>query len=387
MTSQAAAQQAKILTKFIKDDFMYRMPLLCWLTTTALSFSTLLAQSIPYSVSSVQGSNIITNYYDPNATQAAGPGFAPSSVANQFNQPLGKPLDASASLPSAGLSPVGSFAAMPLTPYNAAAPAQTNPYAAPAAGYASTPNYSPVTSSFATTPSVVPGTTPVQIQAPPSLAGSKAALPSHLEEPTYTFPGLVARLGRHWVGSDYLYQMPGHIGVVVEVVKSDTTTFQIDSARIKSHIMNIFSQAGITPQATAYGNQPPLPFFHVLIFATSTAEHGIAAISGRLFEKVTIDRFHFDMPGTWQAITWEQQDLITASLQQISEQIIQTSLDISAHFVHQVNYFLDLRVQQESDVKLKGGPVFAPIFSKIDGSSSGSGSEAGRCHMSNHLCR
>lgn len=345
---------------------MFRMlPLLCWLNMTALS-STLLAQTIPYTVSAVQGSNIITNYYDPNATQATGPGMAPSSVAHQFNQPLGKPLDGSAALPSSSLTPAGPMAAVPLTPYSATAVTSTIPAAAPAAVYA------PTASTFATVPSTVPGTAPVQIQtAPHHGPGPAKTVSAHFEEPTYTFPGLVARLGRHWVGSDYLYQMPGHIGVVVEVVKSSATAFEVDSARIKMHIMNIFSQAGITPQAASYPGQPPLPFFHLLIFVSETADHGIAAISGRLFEKVTIDRFHFDVPGTWQAITWEQQDMVTASLQQISDQIEHTSLDIASHFVHQVNYFLDLRVQQESDVKLKGGPVFAPVFSKIDSSGNG----------------
>jgi len=379
-------------------------------------------------VSTVHGSNIITNYYDPNFPNATGPGLPPSSVVNQFNQPLGKPLNESAATPMPQYSGVSVTPPLGATPTTISTPNYGATYSVPVtSGYGATytapvtPGYgttyaAPVTSGYGTTysapvtpnyraPSTAPVTSPygaalttpitpsgsaysapvsqlsplpaparVQPAAfnagvPPSQPGVRIGQPSHFEEPTYFFPGLVARLGRQWVGSDYLYQMPAHIGVVVEIVggakeyiEGQETPVTINAEYIKRQVMDHFIANGITPQAITVGNNPPLPFFHILIFAASTDDRGVAYITCRLFEKVHLDRFGFQLPGAWQAITWEKQELIITSIQQFPENVGMTAVGIADDFLKKVIYFMELRIQQGSDIKLKGAPKFAPVF-------------------------
>jgi hypothetical protein len=164
---------------------------------------------------------------------------------------------------------------------------------------------------------------------------------------------MVARLGRQWVGSDYLYQMPGHIGVVVEVVHSTEQDLPIDEAGIKQAIMNLFYDNGIVPEALATANQPPLPFLHILILTSEVEKQTVAAVAARFFEKVSIDRFEFIPPGVWQAITWERQDLVIAPRVQLAGEVQRTAMGLATNFVDQINYFLELRIEQDSDIRRK----------------------------------
>lgn len=294
--------------------------------------------SVPYSVSTVKGSTIIQNYYDPNATRAVGPGLAPSPLESRWNEQLGVPRGSTPINPSGPPSnPVNTSTSAPLT---------GSAYRGPSSQIITNPNTG--------VPAPLGSTTSAQyVDARMRPRFEKVKVPSHFEEPTYLFPGLVARYGREWVGSDYLYDMPVNIGVIVEVVLPDGKPIDINPMALKQQISGIFAKIGINPDAEALGPKPPLPFFHVLILAYPTDTKYVAYVSGRLFEEVKIDRLHFEPNGVWQAITWEKQDLVITSPSQFNDQLTKTVDSIGEAFIDRIRFFQELQLEQDSKIKLR----------------------------------
>lgn len=177
-------------------------------------------------------------------------------------------------------------------------------------------------------------------------------LSQYSEEPVYTYPGLLAKIGNRWVGSDYLYDLHRNIGVVIEVVQSEGKEIPIDKAVLKEIVSEIFSGADLMPEAMASATTPPLPFFHILIFALPTDSGNVAFISGRLFEDALLARYGLDPLGTWQAISWEKQELLVASAFQFDEKLKSTVADIAKTFVERVEMYAKIKEESQSDVKL-----------------------------------
>ena len=176
--------------------------------------------------------------------------------------------------------------------------------------------------------------------------------PLRAEEPTYTYPGLVAKIGKRWIGNDYLYNLHRNIGVVVEVVTQDGKDVSIDKEAIKSIISDIFLQAELSPESLATETTPPLPFFHILIFAFPSENSNVAFVSGRLFEDALLARYGLDPIGTWQAISWEKQDLVVTSPLQFDEQLKKSVAGIAKTFVDKVQLYAKIKEESESNAKL-----------------------------------
>ena len=294
--------------------------------------------SVPYSVSTVKGSTIIQNYYDPNATRAVGPGLAPSPLESRWNEPLGVPRG------STPINPSGP----PSNPVNtsSSAPLGGSYYRGPSSQIITNPTV-PVVTAPRGTVAVPVGDSRLRPRF------EKIKLPAHFEEPTYLFPGLVARYGKEWVGSDYLYDMPVNMGVVIEVVLPEGKAIDINPNSLKQQISGIFAKLGINPDAEAIGPKPPLPFFHVLILAYPTDTKYVAYVSGRLFEEVKIDRLHFEPNGTLQAITWEKQDLVITSPSQFNDQLTKTVDSIGEAFIDRIRFFQELQLESDNQIKLR----------------------------------
>lgn len=174
----------------------------------------------------------------------------------------------------------------------------------------------------------------------------------HPEEPTYTYPGLVAKIGRRWVGNDYLYNLHRNIGVVVEVVQQEGKEVPIDKEGLKILVSEIFERGGLAPEAMASEESPPLPFFHVLIFAFPSDKSNAAFVSGRLFEDALLARYGLDPIGTWQAISWEKQDFVITSPLQFEEQLKKSVTNIAQTFVDRVEMYAKIKEETESNAKL-----------------------------------
>lgn len=333
-----------------------------------LSQANLSSQSaLPYNSTSVRGSTVITNYYDPNAGPNVGPGLTISPLESRLNAPLGTPWSSQATSPNV-----------------------TATFAAPTFSTPVTYTGPTTVSSVPTTPVTTYGSYPssnfnsaVQSRFPPragNLAGSVASEPlgtslpqpepllpvsgggvesygGYPAEPSYLYPGLVRQHLGQWVGSDYLFNMYSNIGVVVEVVTPSDMPFIIDSDILKLHVSEVFANAGINPYAESFLNQPPLPFFYVIILVSQVDSSYVFSISGRFFEAVKISRLNFNTPGTAQAITWEKQELVTTSQSRLAEQLTFTTREIADQFIQRINYFKRLRQEQDDMLKMRCGPV------------------------------
>lgn len=177
-------------------------------------------------------------------------------------------------------------------------------------------------------------------------------LKTFVEEPVYTFPGMLARVGRKWVGSDYLYDLPGNIGIKVEVVSGEGIALPIDTGAVSGVVAEIFQRGGLTPESLAGENRPPLPFFHILIFTFGDETQNVAYVAGRLFEDALLARYDLEPLGTWQVISWEKQDLVITSPLQFEDQFMKTVINIAETFVNRVETYARIKEESESNSKL-----------------------------------
>lgn len=179
------------------------------------------------------------------------------------------------------------------------------------------------------------------------------------EVPTYFFPGMVALTKRLWVGSDYLFYVPSSIGVVIELIadkqiRNDEGKVLVEEEKLKKIVENIFRNGGITPQSYSVENAAPLPFFHILIMMYHVDNKVFASVSGRLFEEALPARLDLDAPvGTFQAITWEKNELLIVSKLQAPEQFEAMLTNIATTFVNGYHEFTELELDAISPDDLR----------------------------------
>lgn len=164
----------------------------------------------------------------------------------------------------------------------------------------------------------------------------------------FTLPGIVGLGAGGWAGSDNLFNLRPDIGVYVEIVMPEDKKFDISQVEVTNNILAIFQKAGISPSALREANEPPLPLFHVLIMVNSVEQEIVASCSCRLFEAVTLKRVALDPGITYQAITWEKQDLFSATPKDFKETLTKSVDDLTSNFVERFHYFQNLRSQMQS---------------------------------------
>lgn len=148
----------------------------------------------------------------------------------------------------------------------------------------------------------------------------------------YTAPGVATLQGGQWVGSEHLFNLSPDLGIYVEVVKPAEVNVEINTASIKDRIAAILRNSGFQPRLSLFADRSPLPFFHILIMLNPIEKGFVAYCTGRLFEEVQLMRTHLKVGITWQAITWEKQELIIFPTEQLQEQIDKTMQVITTAF-------------------------------------------------------
>ena len=163
---------------------------------------------------------------------------------------------------------------------------------------------------------------------------------------SYFHPGILVWRDNGWVGGDHMLNLTNNIGVYVTVIKAEKETFQVDEAALRQMIESLFKEANISPKIYGPVDQPPLPFFQVEIMIYPVEQGYVASCTGRLFEAVSLARFLPDPKMTFQAITWEKDNLIVAPTDKINTLIHQTIADIVKVFTERYTYF-SLRKREE----------------------------------------
>lgn len=184
----------------------------------------------------------------------------------------------------------------------------------------------------ATSTSNLPGSSPSKI--PPVTYPSKPAEPTHVPPPAplpkpvippmekpFGMPGVVGLRDGKWEGTDYLGHLSKNITVDIEVLKGDQTPVNIDTSALQSAISSLLKNEGIVPHS-ALNEGPPLPFLHVLVIIYPIEKDKFVVFTTcRLFEEIQVVRKEFKPAGYWQGITWENQDIVIATGEQLAAQV------------------------------------------------------------------
>ena len=147
----------------------------------------------------------------------------------------------------------------------------------------------------------------------------------------FTSPGIATNQGGQWLGSEHLYNLTPNIGIYPEIVMAPGLPIPITEGSIKEKLMPILRTGGIIPRTLSAGGTP-LPFLHVLIMITPIDKGYVAYCALRLFEEIQNKRVFLPSDVVWQAITWEKQELVTASSEQIMQEIEKTLSNFALSF-------------------------------------------------------
>ncbi|MBN9378782.1 MAG: hypothetical protein BGO14_03780 [Chlamydiales bacterium 38-26] len=190
---------------------------------------------------------------------------------------------------------------------------------------------------------------PTQAQPLPSPKRPLPPVSSKDSGPPFTLPGIVALKGGQWEGSDNLYNLSPNVGIYIEIVKPEGKKIEIDEAALKSHIQEIFSRGGINPNAMHAPGLPGFPLFHVLILVDTVEQFVVASCSCRIFESVGLQRVIIEPGITYQAITWEKQELLITAKDNFEPLLLKSLEELSGAFVSRFQYFQNVRLQQQSN--------------------------------------
>jgi len=169
--------------------------------------------------------------------------------------------------------------------------------------------------------STTPAPTKPREEPPVSLPplGPRKLLP--LMSKPFGMPGVVGYQNNQWQGTDYLGFLSPDISINVEVVAGANTPHITDTAPLETIVSQAFAKGSLIPRAEVKEG-PPLPFLHLLLFVyPCTPGRYVIFGAARLFEQVQVIRPNFTPAGYWQAITWENQDVVLAEGGQIDAQL------------------------------------------------------------------
>lgn len=144
--------------------------------------------------------------------------------------------------------------------------------------------------------------------ATPSKIDSEAKKPS-LEEAKaiYFHPGVVANLNGLWQGGDQLLNLPKEVSLSLSLLKPSDVSLNLSEETLRTQAQELFRKSGLSTKALTLPNSPPLPFFHLEIWVYPIERGFVTFCQARLFESVTLNRFHLEANTAFQAITWEKQ--------------------------------------------------------------------------------
>lgn len=165
--------------------------------------------------------------------------------------------------------------------------------------------------------------------------------PKYSIRPTFTQPGILSLRGSTFVGVDHLYNLSGTLPVVVEIVKSDSLTLSLTKEKVQGVVEQLFQADGLSTLIIP-SDGAPLPFFNVLIMIIPSGDGVSAFCSGRVFEKVDIERVALPQGVYFQAITWEYQNMIFSSKEDSEKQITEAVKEIVQEFLTRYKYYKNI---------------------------------------------
>ena len=90
-------------------------------------------------------------------------------------------------------------------------------------------------------------------------------------------------------------------------------------------------------------DEPSLPLFNVVVTVNAIEQTMFANVECRLFESVVLKRVVLDPGITFQAITWQKEELIGAFQPDFNATLNQSVQELTQDFVERFNHFLSIR--------------------------------------------
>jgi hypothetical protein len=191
-----------------------------------------------------------------------------------------------------------------------------------------------------TTPTVTPPTATGAVPPAQGLPPKQSSLSLQLNPSTiYSEPGIVTLQGGEWVGNEHLYNLSSSLGVVVDLIKPAGASIALTESALKEKVVAAFKRGHITERNPMISGRTPLPFFHLIVIIQPIEKGYVAYVVGRLFEEAQMKRVELKPNISWQAITWERQELIVFPTEQLQSQIDEAVLSIVNGFVERFNSY------------------------------------------------
>lgn len=207
-----------------------------------------------------------------------------------------------------------------------------------------------LTAAYGSSGSSLPGNAPVKIPPvvyPPKPAQAPTVKPPPplprpvvppMEKP-FGMPGVVGLHDGKWEGTDYLGHLSKNISIDIEVLKGDKSPVNVDTSSLNSAISTLLKNEGLIPHAVVKEG-PPLPFLHILVIIYPIEKDKFVVFTTcRLFEEIQVVRKDFKPAGHWQAITWENQDILVSTFEQLPAQVKSSTEALVKAFIERYHLY------------------------------------------------
>lgn len=125
----------------------------------------------------------------------------------------------------------------------------------------------------------------------------------------YPFPGDVYQAGGGYSGADQLLNLGKSIPFQVNLIVPGVNNVPVTQDSISAIVAKVWEQGGLNQNTPGPGK---LRFFTMNVLIYPEKDGFIAAIQGKLFEQVDLNRVRLEKDHVYQAITWEQTKLLVA---------------------------------------------------------------------------
>lgn len=156
---------------------------------------------------------------------------------------------------------------------------------------------------------------------------------------TFNLPGIIGLQEGHWKGTDHLLNLTNNIHVAVDIMVGDDVKLPFDEAAIQSQVESTLVKAGFKIDGLTRPGEPPLPYLHFLVMVQKCDQSVAAYIQARLFEKVKLDRVQLPVEVAFQAITWEDENLLIIEGSQLQKDLFDQLDEMAGYFVQRYNFF------------------------------------------------
>lgn len=163
-----------------------------------------------------------------------------------------------------------------------------------------------------------------------------ATTPALAENIYYPFPGDVYQSGGGYSGADQLLNLGTSIPFQVNLIIPGENNVPVTQDSIAAVVGKIWEQGGLNQNAPVPGK---FRFFTLNVLIYPEKDGFIAAIQGKLFEEVDLNRVRLEKDHFYQAITWEQTKLLVAPKDAFTSSLDAAIEEIIKNFVMRLEAF------------------------------------------------